>query len=42
MGKGLLGIMGRTLKAPFKLVESAAALAPEGPTPSVDATQQGP
>ena len=42
VGKGLLGIMGRTLKAPFKLVESAAALAPEGSTSTVDTTQKGP
>ena len=46
VSKGLLGIMARTLKAPFKLVEGVAQLASEeaekGVAPPPDTTQKGP
>jgi hypothetical protein len=42
VGKGLLGIMRRTLKTPFMLVEIAAETTPQGSVPAVDTTQKGP
>jgi len=42
VGKGLLNIMGRTLKAPFKLVEGAAELTSAGSAEPVDTSQKGP
>ncbi|MGA6924900.1 MAG: AsmA-like C-terminal domain-containing protein [Desulfosarcina sp.] len=46
VGKGILNLMGRTLKAPFKLVQSAAELAPDTSSeispPKSDSTQTGP